>query len=308
VKAATHTEVYRPYAGTLRTSRFRFLALARTCIRTAARRKLPLVILLAPPTIATVIYAFVVYTSFAIEQGSTPEAFGSGGDLLAFLGSKVMNSTARQLIQVRDTIVNFHLATNVFSLLLVAWYGAGQIAEDRRSGAHLLYFARPLTRLDYVLAKLTTVAFFGSLGALVPGLVICVVATFASPQWSFLTQQWDVILATIGFGALSTLVTSAIVLAVSSLASRRTFALIGVFAYVMLSGALGGILAALQRERDFRAIGILQSCARVAAWMFDIPRGFPRFSLELACLSIGITMCLCAWIVWTRVKRLEVVA
>jgi len=308
VRAETHTEVYRPYTGSSAPSRFQFLALARSCIRTAARRKLPLVLLLAPPAIATIIYAFVVYMGFAIEQGAPPQALGEGGNVLTFLASKMVNNTARQLIQVRDTIVNFHLATNVFSLLLMAWYGAGQIAEDRRLGAHLLYFARPLTRLDYVLAKLLTVAFFGSLSAVVPGLVICVVATFASPEWSFLKQQWDVILATIGFGLFSTLVMSCVVLAVSSLASRRTFALIGVFAHVMLSGALGGILAALQRERDFRAIGILQSCARVAAWMFDIPRGFPRFSLTLALVSVGVTLVLSLWIVWSRVKRLEVVA
>lgn len=308
MKAAAHTDVYRPYRGTAATSRWRFLALARTGIRTALKRKLPLLLLFAPLGIATVIFSFVVYAGFAMGQGETPSAFGQGGDLIGALTSQILSTTTKQLLDVRDKVIGFHLATNLFSLLAIAWYGAGLIAEDRRLGAHLLYFARPLTRLDYALAKFLVVAFFGALASIVPGLVICTVAVFASPEWSFLTQQGEVIVDTVAFGTLTTVVLSSVVLAVSSLASRRTFALLGVFGFVLFSSALGNVLAVVQHERDFRAIGLLPSMARVAAWIFDMRRGFPRFEVGYAWLAVSVAF-VASWVIlWTRVRRLEVVA
>jgi hypothetical protein len=308
MKAVANTEVYRPWRGTLRSARLRWLPLARANIKTAGKRKLPLVILLLPVAIATVIFAFVVYTRFALEAGETPSALGVQRGASGALASTMMAGAAQQMIQTREMIVAFHLATNVFSLLLMAWFGAGLIAEDRRLGAHLLYFARPLTKLDYLMAKLTTVMFYGALGALAPGLVICLVATFASPEWSFLTQQGDVIVATVAFGALWTLIVSSIVLCVSSLASRRTFALIGVFAWFLITGALAGILAKAQGNEDFRVLSPFMAGARIAASMFDLHRNAPDWSLSLSWISV-CAMVAIAWLLsWWRVRRLEVVA
>lgn len=308
MKATAHTEVYRPWSGRVEEGRLRFAPLLRTLVRTSVKRKLPLIVLYAPVVIGTIIFSFVVYAGFAIGQGETPSALGQGGDLIGALTSRMVSSTARQLLDVRDKVVGFHLATNVFSLFVVAWYGAGQIAEDRRLGAHLLYFARPIDRRDYLLAKFLTVAFFGALASVVPGLVICSVAVFASPEWSFLTEQWRVIVHTVTFGALTATLLASIVLAVSSLASRRTFALLGVFGYVLVSAALGRLLAVLQHERDFLAINPLQSCARVAGWLFGLKRNFPRIELTWALVSIGVTLLVAWWILWRRVRRMEVVA
>jgi hypothetical protein len=301
VKAVANTEVYRPFSGTVRISKLRSLPLARAGIRTLAKRKLPLVILLAPVAIATVIFAFVVYTRFALEAGEAPSALGVQPGASDILGAALRAGAAR------DMIVAFHLATNMFSLLLMTWFGSGLVADDRRLGAHLLYFARPLTKLDYLLAKFMTVAFYGALGAVLPGLVICIVATFASREWAFLTQESDVIFATLGFGCLWVVVVSSVVLAVSSLASRRTFAMIGVFAWFLLTGALAGIVSAVQHEPDFTMLSLFHAAARVAAWMFDLKHG-PTWSLPLAWTSLGVTVAL-AWLVCAaRVRRLEVVA
>lgn len=308
MKAVANTEIYRPFHGRLHPASVRWLPLARAGIRTAAKRKLPLVILLAPLVIATVIFAFVVYTRFALEAGAPPSALGASGGPAGALGATMMASAAQQMIQTREMIVAFHLSTNLFSLLLMAWFGAGLVAEDRRAGAHLLYFARPLTRFDYLAAKFLVVAFYGALGALLPGILICLVATFASPAWSFVKQQGDVILATVGFGCLWTVLVSSVVLCVSSLASRRTFALIGVFAWFLLTGALAGILGTLQKEQDFRALSPFMSAARVAASLFHLHRGAPEWSLSLAWTSVAATIA-ASWLVcWARVKRLEVVA
>ncbi|MEO6595636.1 MAG: hypothetical protein ABIP94_12860 [Planctomycetota bacterium] len=307
MKAVANTEVYRPFAGPLRFSRLRALPLARANIKTALKRKLPLVILLAPIAIATVIFAFVVYTRFALEAGAPPSALGVQRNVAGALAATMMASAAQRMIETREMIVAFHLATNGFSLLLMAWFGSGLVADDRRLGANLLYFARPLTKLDYLLAKFLTVGFFGTLGALLPGVVICTVAAFASPEWSFVEQESDVILATFGFGLLMTTVVSSLVLAVSSLSQRRTFALIGVFAWFLITNAMATILSALQHEQDLRVLSPFFAAIRVAASMFDV-RGAPPWSLPLSWLCLGATVALSWLVCWVRVRKLEVVA
>jgi ABC-2 type transport system permease protein len=302
--ASTHTEVYRPYLGTLREERLRFLALARASIRTATKRKLPLVILFAPIVIGTVIFSFTVYARFALQSGVTPGALGGGANPGVLLAAGM----AESMLQVRQIIVPFYLGVSVFTLLLITWYGAGQIAEDRRAGAHLLYFARPLTRLDYVLGKLATLAFFGMLAVLVPPLVICTVAAFSSPEWSFIEKEGTVVPKTIAFGVMWIVAWSSVELAISSLCPKKSFALVASFAFFLLPHAVATLLADLEREPHFHLLSLQSSFLRIASSLFGTPSMGLRFDPGFAYATVaGYT--LLAWaVLWVRVRRMEVVA
>ena len=302
--ASTNTEIYRKFQGKLRPSTLRFLPLARASIRTATKRKLPLLILFAPPVIATVIFSFVVYVRFSLDQGTTPDAFGGAANP----GMRLMAGMADTLLQVKNQIARFHEAMTMFAFLIVAWFGAGEIAEDRRVGAHLLYFARPLTRLDYLLAKFLALAFFGSMAAIVPGLVVCTVATFASPNWSFLKQEGDVIPMTIAYGALWVTVCSSVILAVSSVSSRKSFALVATFAVFVLPTPISFMLTHLEREPRFQILSLPGNFMKVANTMFDLPAHMMRYDVEYSYAALGL-ITLAAWIVLAlRVRRLEAVA
>src|SRR6185503_17346408 len=78
--ATTNTEIYRKFQGELRPASLRFLPLAHAAIRTLTKRKLPLLILYAPPVIATVIFSFVVYLRFSLDSGETPSVLGGGSN------------------------------------------------------------------------------------------------------------------------------------------------------------------------------------------------------------------------------------
>jgi ABC-2 type transport system permease protein len=302
--ASTHTEVYRPYTGTLRPEKLRFLPLARASIRTALKRKLPLVILYAPIVIGTVIYSFVCYARFAIKSGSTPDALGGGANP----GAMLVAGMAESMLQVRKIIVPFYLGVSIFTLLIFSWYGAGLIAEDRRAGAHLLYFARPLTRLDYVLGKLATLAFFGALAVLVPPLVICTVAAISSPEWSFLKHEGMVVPQTIVFGLLWIVSWSSIELAISSVTPRKSFALVASFGFFLLPHAIATLLAELEKEPRFHLLSLQSSFMRIAASLFDTPSMGLRFEPGLAYATVaGYTLLAWAVLAW-RVRRMEVVA
>jgi ABC-2 type transport system permease protein len=302
--ASTHTEVYRRFTGARASARRPWVAIALSGIRTATKRKLPL-LLFAPPAIATTIFSFVVYARFALESGASAGPIPSIGP-----GAAGMALLAGRLIQVRDQIVQFNLAMSFFALLIMAWYGSGLIAEDRRLGAHLLYFSRPLTRIDYLLGKFLSLSFFGLIAVLVPGLVICTIAAFSSPDWSFLKQEGSVIWRTGIYSLVWVVVMSSVVLAISSLADRKTFALVGTFGFFLLSNGIAVLLSTLLREWTYMVLGLQGNFQRLSAAIFDT-----RATLEqefewdpaVSWLAIAVYVAIAWSVLWVRVRPSEVI-
>lgn len=301
MSATTHTEIYRPFKGRLAPARPRFVPLFRARVRQNLKRKLPLLILFVPPWISGIVFSFVVYTKFTLEQGL--ESPIGGASLTSVMSTRLVE----QMIQVHDQIVMFANVSSVFALLTLAWYGAGQICEDRRAGAHLLYFSRPLTRLDYFLAHYATACAFGAAVVLGPVLLICLIAVFSSPEYSFLTEKWHVILGAVGYALVNVAVLSLIVLAVSSVSSRKTYALAGVFAFVLGLDALGGALWAVQRDKDFAIVGILRNFRRLAGWMMDSRQNFFDWNPWWSVAVLGGVALLSALVIAWRLRRMEVV-
>ncbi len=298
--AHADTEIYRRFRGTIRPGRAGFLALAHAGIASTTRKKLPLVILFAPPTIATVIFGFVVYARFSLESGVTPSALGPPSPVSAIAGT-----VAKTLIQVKDQIVLFHLALSGFTLLVIAWFGAGLIAEDRRTGAHLLYFSRPLTAGGYLAARFLTLLFFGLIAVLLPSLLICLVATFASPEWSFLKLEGRVVPTSILFALLWAGVWCSVQLAISSLFRRKTFALIASFAGFMITGAVSVLLSGLNRDPAWLQLSLQGEFRYIAAWMFDSRMlrefGDPTWSF----VGVGLVAVLAWTVLFVQVRKLE---
>jgi ABC-type transport system involved in multi-copper enzyme maturation permease subunit len=299
--AQIHTEVYRRFQGELRPHPFRLWPLLTSGIRANVRKKLPLLILYAPATIGTIIFSFVVYAGFAAKQGMLSEGMGTGISL-----QKMMAQQALKLLETRRQIIEFNQAMSVFGLFSVAWYGAGLLCEDRRVGAHQLYFSRPLTRIDYYLGKFLTVGFFAALAMLVPGLVICFVASWSSPDWSFLKEEGDVILRTIGYALIWMTVTCSIVLCSSSLFGRRSFAVAGVVGFTMIFEALAHILAEIVDERIL-AFSPFVSLEKIAGEVFG-QTAHPELEASTSWMVLVGVVLLATLITGWRIRKLEVVA
>lgn len=300
MKAATHTEIYRAFRGSIAPTRWRFWPLYRAQMSIAFKRKRALLLLYAGPALTGIIVSFTVYMRFSIEQTGSAGPIGAGAGLAV--------QFAKQLLEVHNLIVYAMKVVRMFALLAMAWYGAGLICDDRRAGAHLLYFARPLTRFDYMLAHFATAFTFGAYAVLGPGLLICIVAVFNSPEFIFLTEKWDVILGTIGYSLLFVGVLSAIILAVSALSRRKSYALASIFAVFLGSIALGGALHGLMRDRDWWMVSIASHFERIADWMLGARSSPYRWDPWWSMGALGGLMLLSFAIVAWRVRRMEVVA
>lgn len=299
MRAETHTELYRRYRGELRPQALRWWPLLAAGVRTASKRKLPLLLLFIPVAITTIVYSFIVYGKYAAED-VTQNMGGIRGMAALFAQRAMVN------IHVAEQIADANHTMRLFALLAVAWYGAGVLAEDRRLGAHLLYFARPLTRLDYFLGKFLTVAFFGALASLVPGLFICLVAAWSSPKWSFLREESDVLWQTCAYASIWIVVTSSLVLLASSLVQRKTLALAGVFGFFMIDHGLGEVLGEV--DGRYKAISLLYDIRKLRAWIFGIEDWKAmEFSVGTAGLILSAVVTVSLAVVGWRISKLEVV-
>ncbi|MFT5288145.1 MAG: ABC-type transport system involved in multi-copper enzyme maturation permease subunit [Planctomycetota bacterium] len=300
--AETHLEVYRPFQGELRQRGSGTLPVLALGLRIGAKRKLPMIFLYAVPVIATVVYAFIVYGFYAVENS---ELLGEESPMLINIFAK----QAMKNFEARTQIAQFLSTVQLFALLTGAWYGTGLIASDLRSGALQLWFARPLGRPSYVLARFLTVGTFTSFAVLVPGLVILLVATINSPDYSFASDEGDLFWRVPTYSIIWITTTGLVALAVSSIAQKRAWALASYFGLFLLMQACGLVLSRLV-HKNWGALGPLSSLRKLSDVVLgldgkrDPGMGFPD-SLAWWCVAslCAISLLIVAW----RVRRVEVI-
>jgi ABC-2 type transport system permease protein len=78
----------------------------------------------------------------------------------------------------------------VFSVLLAALAGPGLIAPDLSNNALPLYFSRPLTRVDYVAARMVALVGLLSLVTWLPGVLLFWMQA-GMAGWKWFTQNWN---------------------------------------------------------------------------------------------------------------------
>lgn len=301
MRASTHTEIYRPFTGSLREHPHRWLTIGASAVRQGFKRKLPALLLFTPIVIGCVIACFRVYFRFQLLSGelvniNSPGAAGITMMVTETLGDVVAN------------ITTYTQSMAFFSLMIVAWYGAGLIAEDRRLGANLLYFSRPISRLDYLLGKGSGTFAFGFLALTLPCLLVCSVAVFTSPEWSFMIEEWPSILKVILFSGIWVSTITLLVLTISSLVGRKSHALIGIIGTIVLSGGVSAVLSHLLRENAFSLLNLFENFERLGEWMFDRWDSDREVTIGQTLAALGGFWGICLLILSARVRKLEVVA
>jgi ABC-type transport system involved in multi-copper enzyme maturation permease subunit len=126
---------------------------------------------------------------------------------------------------VWSTLVYFFLRyTQLFwVMIVVALVGPKLVSQDLQSRSLALYFAKPLTRFDYVLGKLAVVGFWVAMVTLVPTLVLYALSILFSPSAETLAQTITVVPRVITYSLLLVIGTGAPMLALSSLTPNARF-------------------------------------------------------------------------------------
>lgn len=221
---------YRRWEGRLRGRALRWWIIARWGVRLSGQSKWLRRLVLA----AWLPLLYWVLAFFAIGQVTDPETIGAVEDtwqfalLKAQFGGALADAFVRDPASFRPTIwatlFYFYLyTTQVWVMLVTAVVGPRLISADLSAHALGLYFARPITRLDYVAGKLGVVAFWIGAVTLGPVTALYGLSILFSPSLEALSQTIFVWPRAAGACAVVMLGAGAPVLALSSLTRNPRF-------------------------------------------------------------------------------------
>lgn len=205
---------YQPYRGTLRRSRLRFLQFTFAALKRNRRWWVWLLLVLSVlfGSGKECVFVFIVYV---------PEA------LFGVAASEI--PTPLRALAEHPRFYTDMMSTQAFwALVLGVTVGAGEIAEDLRTGALTFYLGRPVTRLDYVLGKVAAVSFVVILVTLVPMLLLFSVQALFEGNWKWLSDHAKAIPSALAFTAVLCTFVSGLVLGMSAVARRRLWATVSI--------------------------------------------------------------------------------
>lgn len=228
---------YRPYEGTRTPAATRWRVVLQHALRHTARQPWVIVTLVVAAVPALIASAVLFLAAQASKL--TPQLLGVASE------GELVTVAARFLcdFQVRWYGVLFF----AFAMALLA--GGGAIAEDARTGAFDFYFARALSKDQYLAGKLGA--------SLVLALVVCagppllLVATLASvapPEAAAGGVAWLLALKLLALATVEALAFTLPAVALSSLGARRGFAQATFSALFFAPWILGAIGAGIGRS------------------------------------------------------------
>lgn len=171
-------------------------------------------------------------------------------------------------------MVFFRYPQSCAIMFLIGMVAPSLIAQDIRSRAFLMYFSRPIGRLEYIFGKLMVPTVFISAVTMLPALGMYVFAVFMSPDLTVLYSTWDIPLRIV-LATLSLVVpTATLALALSSLTQESRFANFSWFAvWVLGHGSYLAVMLSTAIRLDTHPMDpmvssseVVQFCSRLSLY------------------------------------------
>ena len=195
----------------------------------------------------------------------------------------------------------------IWALLLAAVVGSRMIATDLAEKSYNLYFARPLTKRDYLIGKFGTVGSILALVTLVPSLityVLLLVLTTNSNTY-FVDHLW-VWGAIIGYSLVMIITLSTLSMAFSALTSRRFYAAAAVVVIFMITSIMGSIATFAFNSDYGRLIGLPDDISLIGQVAFNQMEGVTlKFPWYYSLGVLAVVWVMCTFLVWYKVERTE---
>jgi hypothetical protein len=253
---------YQHWQGRLSGHAWRWLAITRHGVRVQMKSRILRLLLLASWLPALALVAAVALWGMVERQSESVLSF-----LRSLPADMLLNPQAYRAT-VWTLLYSFFFQAELYVLMLLTVVaGPGLISRDLRFNALPLYFARPLTRLDYFVGKLGVIGVLVASVAVGPAVFAYVVGLCFFFELSVIKDTYPVLLASVAFGMVLTLSIGTLMLALSSLTRRSLYVGIAWAGLWLISGAVGGALTGIH-QATFQQ-GIYQG--EMARWLEKNP-------------------------------------
>lgn len=282
---------YRPYEGELTPQETRFLVLPRYAYRRVFSSRLFTALIVAwfiwPLVLATLLY------------------LPHNVKVLEFFGT-----TSEQLTSVlrydAGWFFSWYQAPLIFFMFLITLIlGPALVSADLRNNGLALYLARPFSRTEYIVGKVSVLALLLSLVSWVPGLGLFFFQSYLGGL-DWLRDNYRVGIAIFLACAVWIAVLCVLSLALSAYLKWRPIAGLALLAIFFLSPLMAAILNATLRTEWASVIDLSAVIRVVWSQLFGIDSGvgIPVWS---AWCSLLVFCSFCVWLLYRKVRAYEVV-
>lgn len=287
---AVHERRYRGYEGERATPGSRFLVIPRFAYRQVFSSKLFVIF-------------FVLCFVFPIGAGAAIY-IANNLHLLADIGIPVDADFSYQFGGAEA--VTFLFVQGVLLGLLVALIvGPALISNDLQHGGLPLYLSRPLTRSEYILGKLSVLAFLLSLMTWVPGLLLFGLQAVLA-GWGWTSENLHLAFALFLGSWIWILILSLISLSISAFVKWSLIARAALFAVFLLSSGLAETINGVLRTEAGSVLSIPDMIRTVWLSLFDVPLRL-RVPVPVAWASLLIVCAVCLALLYRKIRPFEVV-
>ncbi len=299
---------YRPYRGPLRGPLAGVGAIARTGLRTIARRRLFWVLY----ALAALIFLFFFFGQYIFSwlSGNVAETnIRVGVGAMPIQPERIL-AAMRDQLKINGagaTYSNFIWYEGYLVMIVLALAGAILVGNDFRFGSLPFYLSKPITRWHYVLGKCLTVAVFVNAMTTLPALALWIEYGLLE-SWSYFGDTAHLALGILGYGLVLSVVLSLLLVATATWL-RRTTPMIMIWATLFVfARGLGEILVRVSGDdARWRLIDQWSNMYVVGCWaMQTSPIGvYP--SPAAAAVPLAIVCLVSVLYLNRRIRAVEVV-
>jgi hypothetical protein len=303
---------YRGWQGRLVPEAGRFWAITTTGIRLAWQSRLlrRILAMASIPIVYTGILFFVFEqaSGYAKAMGGTPARFaqsGRGGGPIGTLQEMIPPVIPKSWYERLAGLdrhpwwsmlfwIFFRYPQPLALAVVVGILAPPLVAQDVRTRAFMLYFSRPITRIEYILGKMATVWAYLLMITAVPALAMYALGVFMSPPDSaVLKDTWDIPLRILAASAVLVVPTAALALALSSLTSESRYAAFAWFAIWAVGWVTYAIYYGLLPKSEalpyWRLASLYHTLGEVQGYVIGLETNFATISaaaIELAVITL----------------------
>ncbi len=216
-----------------------------------------------------------------------------------------LGAAARFLDINGSSFLLFLNAQATFSVIVASLIGPGLIAPDLANGGLALYFSRPLTRRDYVLARLMVLVGLLSLLTWVPGLLLFLMqSTLAG--WDWAAANWNIAVGILAGSFVWILFVSLVSLASSAWVRWRIIAGALILAVFFVTAGAAEMINAVFRERWGSYLNPAMNISNLwrAFFGLDLPRGLEAWPSAMGLAAMALIF---VWALHRKLRPVEVV-
>jgi ABC-2 type transport system permease protein len=314
-----HNLGYRPWNGTLESTSTRWTVVAEIGIRRAWQsswlRRMMLFSWL--PVLGIGILLF--FYEQAEESGQAGQGMSFDGLKLALAAShperpdqvrevleRMAGKTPDERRHMFWSLIMLNLIRRSQGLLLIAVIGIiapPLISQDFRSRAFLLYFSRPLTKVQYIIGKGATLLAYLLTITLLPCLLLFILGVLFSPSLMVLKSTWDLPIRILGTSLLISIPAASLALMLSAVTTESRYASFAWFA-IWIFGFLAyqSVVPFTQGNNTtvIQCLSLYHLFSDVAGWMLD--RELAVVDIQTRMIVLGLITSLSLAVVFRRVS------